>query len=176
MNDNPLLHLVVTLAGLSLVAVGGGNSVLPEMHRQFVDTFHWFSDAEFTQMFALAQVSPGPNVLVVAVFGWRAAGLAGAALGPLAMCLPSSVLTLLLGRLWHRFREAPWRVRIAAGLVPVSVGLVLSSGAVLAGDQDTSLMALALTTATVIVTVATKLNPLWCLGAAGLLGLATSLF
>lgn len=175
MNDNPILHLVLTLAGLSLVAVGGGNSVLPEMHRQFVDIAHWFSDAEFTQMYALAQVSPGPNVLVVAVFGWRAAGIAGAVLGPLAMCLPSSVLTLVLGRLWHRFREAPWRIRIAAALVPVSVGLVLSSGAILAGHEDTNLMALALTSATVVVTVATRLNPLWCLGAAGLLGLATSL-
>jgi chromate transporter len=174
-NDNPLPHLVLTIAGLSLVAVGGGNSVLPEMHRQFVDVAHWFSDAEFNQMYALAQVSPGPNVLVVAVFGWRAAGLAGAVLGPLAMCVPSSILTLVLGRLWHRFREAPWRIRIAAGLVPVSVGLVLSSGSVLAGNQDTNLMALALTSVTVIVTVATRLNPLWCLGAAGLLGLITSL-
>lgn len=175
MNDSPLTHLILTLAGLSLVAVGGGNSVLPEMHRQFVDVAHWFGDAEFNQMYALAQVSPGPNVLVVAVFGWRAAGYAGAVLGPLAMCLPSSVLTLVLGRLWHRFREAPWRIRIAAGLVPVSVGLVLSSGAVLAGNQDTNLMALALTTVTVIVTAATRLNPLWCLGAAGLTGLVTSL-
>jgi chromate transporter len=91
------------------------------------------------------------------------------------MCLPSSLLTFAIGRLWHRFRAAPWRIRIATGLVPVSVGLVLSSGAILAGNQDTSLIALALTTVTVIVTVATRLNPLWCLGAAGLLGLATSL-
>ena len=176
MKDDPLLHFIVTLASLSLVAVGGANATLPEMHRQFVDVAHWFSDAEFTQMFALGQVSPGPNVLVVAVFGWRVAGIAGAVLGPLAMFMPSSVLTLVVSRLWHRFREAPWRVRIAAALVPVSVGLVLASGAVLAGDQDTSLAALALTSATVFVTVATRLNPLWCLGAAGLLGLATSLF
>ena len=174
-DENPLILLITTLASLSLVAVGGGNSVLPEMHRQFVDSAHWFTDAEFAQMFALAQTAPGPNIMVVAIFGWRVAGFAGAALAPLALCLPSSVLTLVIGRLWHRFHASSWRNRIAAALTPVSVGLVLASGLVLAQDQDNSWIALALTAATTAVTVFTKFNPLWCLGAAGLIGVITNL-
>lgn len=174
-DENPLLLLITTLAGLSLVAVGGGNSVLPEMHRQFVETAHWFTDAEFAQMFALAQTAPGPNIMVVAIFGWRVAGFAGAALAPLALCLPSSVLTLVLGRLWHRFHLSPWRGRIVAALAPVSVGLVLSTGIVLAQDQDTGWIALALTIVTTAVTLFTKFNPLWCLGIAGLIGVLSNL-
>lgn len=174
-DDNPLLLLVTTLAGLSLVAVGGGNTVLPEMHRQFVEHARWFSDAEFAQMFALAQTAPGPNIMVVAIFGWRVAGFAGAALAPLALCLPSSMLTFVVGRLWHRFRASPWRNRVAVALTPVSVGLVLASGIVLAQDQDVSWVALALTAVTTLVTVATRFNPLWCLGAAGLIGVLSNL-
>lgn len=174
-DENPLLLLVTTLAGLSLVAVGGGNSVLPEMHRQFVEHAHWFSDGEFARMYALAQTAPGPNIMVVALFGWHVASFAGAALAPLALCLPSSVLTLVIGRLWHRFQASAWRNRIATALTPVSVGLVLASGLVLAQDQDNSWVALALTLATTAVTVFTKFNPLWCLGAAGLIGVVTNL-
>lgn len=172
---HPLVLLISTLASLSLLAVGGGNSVLPEMHRQFVDHAGWFSDGEFARMYALAQTAPGPNIMVVALFGWHAASYAGAALAPLALCLPSSVLTLVIGRLWHRFRESAWRNRIAAALMPVSVGLILASGLVLAQDQDNSWVALALTLSTTAVTVFTKFNPLWCLGSAGLIGVVSSL-
>ena len=44
-------------------------------------------------MYAIAQAAPGPNVLVVTLIGWQVAGLAGALIATLAMCLPMSVVT-----------------------------------------------------------------------------------
>ena len=73
---------LLTLAGyfalLSLFAIGGANAALPEMHRLAVEVMHWMSDRQFADMFAIAQVTPGPNVIVVTLIGYHVAGLAGA--------------------------------------------------------------------------------------------------
>ncbi len=50
---------------LSLFAIGGGNSAVPEMHRYSVDVQHWLTDRQFGDTFALAQLTPGPNLIIV---------------------------------------------------------------------------------------------------------------
>ena len=65
------LSLFNHFASLSLLAVGGAITVAPDMHRFLVEETHWLSDAQFTSSIALAQASPGPNVLFVALMGWN---------------------------------------------------------------------------------------------------------
>src|SRR5258706_13600256 len=60
---------------LSLIAVGGAITVIPEMHRSVVEVHGWMSGAQFADLFALAQAAPGPNILVVSLIGWKVAGL-----------------------------------------------------------------------------------------------------
>jgi len=139
--------LFVQFAILSLVAIGGANAVIPEMHRLCVDTYHWMTDRQFTDMFAVTQATPGPGVMMVAVIGWRAAGLAGAIVAMIGMVLPSSLLTYNVVRLWDRFRDRPWRPRIQNGLAPVTAGLVAASGLLLARGADTDIV-------TVMITIA----------------------
>src|SRR5260221_14738732 len=55
------------LSALSLIAVGGAITVLPEMHRGVVEVHGWMSGAQFADLFALAQAAPGPNILVVSL-------------------------------------------------------------------------------------------------------------
>ena len=96
--------ILVSLAGhfalLSLFAVGGANAAVPEMHRVAVELRHWMTDRQFADLFAIAQVSPGPNVIIVTLIGYQAAGLAGAAVATLAMCGPTCVLAYYMGRTW----------------------------------------------------------------------------
>jgi hypothetical protein len=65
---------LLTLAGyfalLSLFAMGGANAALPEMHRLAVEVMQWMNDRQFADMFAMAQVTPGPNVIVVTLIGY----------------------------------------------------------------------------------------------------------
>ena len=56
---------------------GGTNAVVLEMHRQAVDVLHWMDAPTFANLFALAQLAPGPNVMIVSLIGWQVAGLAG---------------------------------------------------------------------------------------------------
>lgn len=89
MNDNPLLSLFGYFALLSLFAVGGANAAIPEMHRIAVEVMQWMTERQFADSFAIAQISPGPNIIIVTLIGYHVAGLAGAAVATAAMCGPT---------------------------------------------------------------------------------------
>jgi chromate transporter len=92
-NEETLAQLAMDFSVLSLIAVGGAITVLPEMHRSVVEVHGWMSGAQFAELFALAQAAPGPNILVVSLIGWKVAGMAGAVVATAAVCGPSCVLT-----------------------------------------------------------------------------------
>jgi chromate transporter len=172
MNDNPLITLFIYFATLSLLAVGGANAAIPEMHRIAVDVMHWMNDRQFADMFAIAQLSPGPNVIIVTLIGYHVAGIAGGAVATFAMCGPTCFVAFLVAGVWDRFKDAPWRIAIQAGLVPVSLGLIAASAFVLARVGDSNVYAAAITAVSAVVAIATRINPLWVFAAGGLLGLS----
>jgi chromate transporter len=165
-----LVDLAVSFGLLSLIAFGGMPSVMPEMQRLVVDVKGWTTHAEFIQLFAIAQAAPGPNVLIVSLIGWRAAGLAGAIVALLAVCAPAAVLSWWVADLWERFKDSPWRRAIQRAIAPLVVGLILSGGYVLCtpATPDWRLWAIAAASATAFLTL--KVNPLWILGAGGAVG------
>ena len=99
-----LITLAVQFAIMSLLALGGANAVVPEMHRQAVELRGWMTEREFTDMFAMSQAAPGPNVMLVTLIGYHVAGIAGALVTTLAMCGPTAVLAHFLGRTWDRLQ------------------------------------------------------------------------
>jgi chromate transporter len=163
--------LAFYFAILSLFAVGGANAAIPEMHRIAVDATGWMTDRQFADMFALAQVSPGPNVIIVTLIGYHVAGLAGAAVATVAMCGPTCLFAFWFGRIWDRFKDAPWRMAIQNGLVPVSLGLIAASAFLIARSTGTSTVMAGITLATALIAYFTRINPLWMFAAAALLGL-----
>ncbi|HEY2177033.1 MAG TPA: chromate transporter [Caulobacteraceae bacterium] len=164
--------LAIQFAGLSLVAFGGANAAIPEIQRQSVGLHHWMSDKEFAALFAIAQAAPGPNFMISTLVGWKAAGLAGALVATAAMCAPSCLLTFWVVKLWDRYRDASWRHAIGEGLAPVTVGLVASSAWLLSRAADIEWRLAAVTVATAIAAYVSRINPLWWLGGAALLGLS----
>ena len=172
MNSSPLTALAGYFALLSLFAVGGANAAIPEMHRVAVEVMHWMNDRQFADMFAIAQVSPGPNVIIVALIGYHVAGFAGAGVATTAMCGPTCLLAFFVSRVWDRFKDAHWRIAIQAGLVPLSLGLIAASAFVLARTADHNVYAGAITAATAAMAFFTRVNPLWMFVAAGVLGLS----
>lgn len=159
---------------LAFVAFGGASALLPELHRVVVENRHWLDDTTFTQLFAIAQAAPGPNVLVVTLIGWEIAGIPGALLATLGICLPMSLLIFLLFGHWERFRQATWREAIQLGVAPLAVGLVASSGfliATTAMPHWTYWPGWLLLGMVVVLQMKTKLHPLWLIGAGAALGL-----
>ncbi|PHK94203.1 chromate transporter [Pseudoroseomonas rhizosphaerae] len=167
-----LVALAVIFTQLSLLAFGGGNTILPEMQRQVVEVHRWMSAQEFSALFALAQAAPGPNMMVVPLVGWHVAGLPGLLVSALAKFGPSSVLTGVVVGLWRRFRERPWRRAAQAGLVPLTVGLVAASALLIGGITAHSLGLLGILAGVAGLSLLTRLHPLWLLAAGAVAGLA----
>lgn len=172
MTRGVLGQLAVTFASLSLVSIGGANALLPEIHRQIVEVRGWMTDTTFADLFALSQVAPGPNILLVSLIGWRMAGLAGLMVATLSVMLPSSLLALAAGRVMSRWSEQPLVRIVKAGLVPIALGLMLGSGAVTARATDHDLIAVALSGATAAFVICTRRNPLWVIAVSAVVGAA----
>jgi len=168
-----LVTLGLIVGQLSLLAFGGGNTILPELQRQVVDVQHWMSGQEFAALFALAQAAPGPNLMVITLIGWHVAGWQGALVASVAGFGPPSLLAVVAVRLWDRFKEKAWRRTVAAGLLPITVGLVAASAALIAQEATMhNWVLMAITAFSAVLLIATRLHPLWVLAGGALVGLS----
>jgi chromate transporter len=167
---NPVWTLAWTFGVMSLFAVGGGNAALPEMHRVAVDVQHWLTDKQFADVFAISQLSPGPNVLIVTLIGYSVAGVTGALVATLAMCLPTALMAYGVSRILTKSSHSRWPAIVQSALVPLSIGLMGASGFILARASDHTWVAALVTISAAVLASATKLNPFWMLLAGGCLG------
>ena len=164
MKTDVLWTMAVQFSIMSLIAIGGANAIAPEMHRQLVDVLHWMNDAEFANLFALWQVAPGPNIMVLSLVGWKMAGLPGLIVATLAALVPTCALAWITGRFVSRYGRAGWFDSVKAGLTPIAIGLVLSSSLVMARAADHDALGYVATAATAALTIFTAINPLFALG------------
>lgn len=162
-------------AMLALMAVGGANSVMPDIQRYVVEANHWLTAKQFADAYAIAQATPGPNVIYITLVGWQIGGWLGALTTTFAMILPSAVVTLAFMR-WHaRDPEAPLVRAIYRGLAPVAIGLTIASGWILVQTVDRDWRGYVLTAIACVLVLRTKWNPLWIIAGGagvGLLGWA----
>jgi chromate transporter len=155
---------------LGLVAIGGANAVVPEVHRYVVEVERWMTDGEFAALFAIANAAPGPNFLIVTLVGWHVAGIPGAIVTTVVTIGPTGLIVYGVFHLWNRMRNAPWRAPVQMGLSAVTVGLVAATAWILTLATATSLQLAAVALATAAVSYMTRLNPLWCFAGAAALG------
>jgi chromate transporter len=169
-----LIGLFTHFLVLSLIAVGGAITTVPDMHRYIVTEHHWLTDAQFTASIAIAQAAPGPNLLFVAVLGWNVAGPLGTLATMTGILIPSTVLSLWATRWGTQRRETRFVRAFTAGLVPLTLGLLLSTGWVLAKpylENPTHRWgALALIVISIVVMLRTRLSPMWLVALGTLAG------
>ena len=169
-----LLGLFGHFLVLSLLAIGGAITTAPDMHRYVVAEHHWISDAQFSASIAIAQAAPGPNVLFVAVLGWNVAGPIGTLATMAGTLLPSTALTLRATRWGTRRRETRGLRAFTTGLTPLTIGLLVATGWLLArpyvGTTVQGFGALALIAVSIVVMLRTRLSPIWMVGLGALVG------
>jgi chromate transporter len=165
----PWVSLLANLLLLSLLSVGGAITVAPEIHRLVVVEHALLTDAQFAASIAVAQASPGPNALYVAVVGYQAAGLAGAGAALLAFMLPSSALAIAAGR-WHHAREEERFLRaFKVGMAPISIALLVATAWILTVETPGATRA-AWTVAVALVVWRTRVHLLALMAAGAVLG------
>ena len=175
------LSLFAHYASLSLMCVGGAITTAPDMHRFLVQEHGWLTDPQFSASIAIAQAAPGPNVLFTALMGWNvglnaggaATGLLGMLVCLVGIMLPSSLLVYGTSRWSHRNRDLRAVRAFKQGMAPIVIGLLLSTGWILATGNGYALAnwpIWLLTLASAVLVWRTRIHLLWLLGAGAILG------
>jgi chromate transporter len=170
--NSPVASLTLAghLALLSSISFGGFPTVLPDVHN-FVAANGWVTDREFANIFAISQVIPGPNmILMMSLIGLKVGGVPGAIASAVATFGPPCAMYYLSYRMWDRFRDMPWNRIVRRALVPLTIGLVTAGGYVMARAADTGWLTVGITAAAVSLMLGTRMNPLWILAAGGATG------
>ncbi|MBN9063142.1 MAG: chromate transporter [Rhizobiales bacterium 65-9] len=174
---NRLVELAAIFAPLSLITIGGGQTIVADIQRQAVDVHQWMSAAEFLNAFAISRMAPGPGSLLATLIGWSVAGWAGALVASVGIFAPAALLTAGVVHLWSRHPEARWRIAMERGLRPVAAGMILATAVVLFQSLDGGWLARGVALCCTGVLLATRLNALLVLacGAAAFVGLSALL-
>jgi len=189
MNDTLTLAMLWTdwfnlfkhFASISIASVGGPLVLLPEVHHFLVEQQNWLTDAQFRASIVIAQASPGPNVMFVALMGWNiglnAGGFGWAAFSAIicmvGILMPSSLLIFVTAR-WVQKHQNLRAVRaFKLGLSPVVISMMIAAGWLLATantsmKHDWPLWVVA--AVTVVIVYRTKVHMLYLLAMGAVLG------
>jgi chromate transporter len=175
---NTYLQLITLFGSLSLMSIGGGNAVLPDMHLRAVHQHHWLSDTQFADLFSISQTAPGPSILIVGMIGYAAGlpvggvlgGIVGGFVATAAMVIPAASLVYAITLFWQKAEKSKWRIAVEKGFAPLTVGLILASSLVMSRAADHDWRAYLLTAACTLIFVRTKINPLIIVAIAGVIG------
>lgn len=165
---NTYVQLAILFTSLSLLSIGGGNAVLPEMHTKAVGREHWLTDSQFADVFSISQAAPGPSILIVALIGYGAGlsvgGVPGAILGgviaTVSMITPAGILVYVVTLFWQKAQKSRLRYAVEKGFAPITVGLILATSLVMSRAADHDWRAYLLTGVCTVIFVFTKTNPL----------------
>ena len=163
--------LVAHLIVLSMISFGGIPAMLPDLRDYLVASNGWITDQDFANCFAVVQAIPGPNmILMMSFIGWKIGGLPVAIASAFATFVPPCAISFMVFGWWERFRDAGWQGPVRRGLPPVTIGLVIAGGYVLARANDVGWVSVAMTVAAAGLLLLTRVSPLWMLGVGAVLG------
>ena len=122
-----LFSLFAAFFKIGLFGFGGGIAMLPLIF-QTVKSFHLMSAADFADLVAISQVTPGPIAVNAATFvGFHYAGVAGSLAATLGVVIPPFVIMLLALRFLDTYKESRIVQGVFAGIKPATIGLIAAA-------------------------------------------------
>jgi chromate transporter len=120
-----VLALVWVAIKVGAMSYGGGFVIIPLMHNDAVNHYHWMTNSQFLDAVALGQITPGPVVQTVAVVGYAAAGVAGGVLAAFVAFSPSFAFVLLGAKRFDQLRDNAGAQAFLAGAGPAAIGAII---------------------------------------------------
>lgn len=173
------LSLFFTFFKIGLFGFGGGYGMLSLIQMETVVKHEWLSSAEFTNIVAISQMTPGPIGINTATYcGYSTAHHAGfgnlmsilaSATSTIALILPSFILMILISKLFMKYFKTPAIQNIFKGLHPAVVGLLGGATLLLCNTENFSspvinpwhfFISIALFASTFYATMWLKINPI----------------
>ena len=193
---NTILELLTDFLQIGLFSIGGGYAVIPLIQEHVVDLRGWLSIQEFTDIITISQMTPGPLAVNTSTFvGLQIGGIPGAVAATLGCVFSGFVISLILCRVFDRYKKSEYGLKLLKGLKAASAGLIVSaamtiivmafswSGENMAGStdplakisnmmQNLNWIAAAIFLSALILVRKEHLNPILVMGICGLVGAA----
>ena len=173
------LSLFITFFKIGLFGFGGGYGMLSLIQHETVESHHWLSTAEFTDIVAISQMTPGPIGINSATYcgytaiqnaGYsNALAVLGSATATFALVLPSLILMILISKMFMKYMNSRPVQSVFTGLRPAVVGLLAAATLLLCTRDNFSApsenpwqfyISIALFLATAFGTGVLKINPI----------------
>ena len=130
-----LLTLFYVFFRIGLFGFGGGYAMLPFIYES-VQKFGFMDNAEFSNLLAVSQITPGPIALNAATYvGYSTSGILGGIVASLAVILPSLIIICIIAHFYDKYLESKIVEGIFTGIRPVTVGL-LTSAVIFIGESS----------------------------------------
>ena len=141
-----LLKLFLTFFKIGMFSFGGGYGILSVMQGEIVTRNGWLSMAEFTDIVAISQMTPGPISINMATYvGYsiinntmnsQPLAIAASLITSLALMLPSLILMTIISRYLLKYSKGPTVNAIFSVLRPTVVGLIASAALLLMTSEN----------------------------------------
>ena len=119
------LQLLYSYLKIGFFGFGGGYAMLSLIQNEVVVQNHWMTNAEFTDIVAISQMTPGPIAINSATYiGYTVAGFWGSVVATTAVCMPALTLMILITRFFLQLRDNRYVKVAIAGMKPVVVGMI----------------------------------------------------
>lgn len=121
------LKLYFIFFKVGLFTIGGGLAAIPLLQEEVL-TRGWLTLAEFTDMIAVSESTPGPIGANVATYvGYSQHGILGSVVATMGLVTPSVIIIIIIARFVMSFRENKIVDAVFVGLRPAVTGLILSA-------------------------------------------------
>ena len=120
-----LIDLFISFFKIGAFSFGGGYAMLPMIQNEVINVHKWITMAEYIDILAIAEMTPGPIAINSATFlGYKVAGIGGSALATLGVVLPSFIVMSLIFHFIVRFKSSPYVDWVMKGIRSVVLGLI----------------------------------------------------
>ena len=124
-----LRTLFLTFLKIGAFTFGGGYAMVALLENEFIVKKKWIDKKEFLDMIAIAESTPGPMAINSATYiGYHIAGVPGAAMATLAVCIPSFVIIYLISLFFDQFLSLKVVSCAFRGIQVCVVYLIFSAG------------------------------------------------
>lgn len=182
-----LLQLFLSFVKIGFLGFGGGMAILPMIYQE-ISEFSDMTQAEFANLVAVSQATPGPIAVNAATYvGYQEAGFLGSLVATVGVSIPALLLVVITVKLLTAFKESPVVKGAMMGIRPAAVGLVASAVVFIAigtiftaplssirdmnsAAASLNFTAIAIAAVTFFLAVKFKLSPIKLILAMGVLG------
>ena len=127
-----LIQLFISYLKIGFFGFDGGYAMLSLIHSEVVVHNGWLTNGEFSDIVAISQMTPGPIAINSATYvGYEVAGIWGAVVATIAVCLPALTIMMLLTRFFIKLHDNRYVKGVVAGMKPVVIGMIMAAALLL---------------------------------------------